>query len=1294
LFQEFFISFSHYFQRTLNNFGAEFFSKIKLSSMNRILLLLLPAILSYSCARFQYKVISEHKDWAQQLPPEDEQPEHTVYLIGDCGDSDLGERSLALDLLDRKLKTAPESSHVIFLGDNIYPGGLPPDPANKDYELANHRLQVQIDILKDYKGHPVFIPGNHDWYNYGLTGLNTQEDTIEKRINVMRGEDPEEDDDWENYFLPDDGCSGPEVIEVNDRLAILVIDSQWWLTNWNKEPRINDGCETKSRKAFAYHFAEVLKKQKFKNVIIATHHPPYTYGPHGGHYTVKQHIFPLTDIAKKAYVPLPGLGSIYAILRGMLGINQDNPHPDYKELTNAILHAAKLYGSFIFVSGHEHNMQYIEAEQQYFVVSGGGSKNNPVGMGKGSQFAFADKKEQGFSQLDFYKDGSVWVQFWATESGNPDGRVVFRKKVKDKLPIPSEDKVYDFSEYESGIDTISRKILDTPVEEKGWFHNMMLGKHYRTLYTYDYDMPVLDLSAFQGGVETGKRGGGNQTNSLRLENSEGRQWVMRAMQKDASKLIPYPFNQIAASQYLVEDSFLSTHPFAAFAIPHMASAIGVYHTNPKLYYIPKQPVLGLENEDYGGAVYLVEERPDDDWRDLASFGNSKKIIGTPDVLEKMMKNHKHKTDQNFTVRSRLFDIIVGDWDRHGDQWRWASYKHDDHTLYRPIPRDRDQPFAKYDGFLTKLISMTSPPTKQLKVYKPKMKNIKWETYAARYFDRVFLNELTWEEWEAEVRHIQENLTDETIDIALKSWPEPVYNETGEKLAGNIKYRRDNLMDIARKHYEFFAKEVEVIGTNKKEKFIVERLNNDETRVTVYNNKKGSENDTIVYQRVFYTKETKEIRLYGLNGDDKFEITGKVRKGPLVRIIGGLDEDEFEDSSKVSGWCKKTKIYDSVNGNELKKKSGETKDLRSNIQENNMFNLKDHHYEFDYLVPFPMIGFNPDDGVAVGASLVYTQYGFKKVPYAVKHNFKATFAFATSATSIEYQGDFIRFFGGMDLLLDAKYQAPQFVVNYFGLGNETINTRITRDEFDYNRVRQSMAALKPMIKKGFAANRGSITLGPLAEMVMVEDTPGRFITSDANGLPDDIFERKYYAGGEFAFNFANPNSLMMPTRGLKLKASAGVKTDLRDTDMTHFPILGEMTIYQNIDFKSNLVFATRIGTQHNFGEFEFFQAPILGGNTNLRGFRSERFSGRTSFYHNLDLRWKMFYSRNRVIPFSVGITGGFDYGRVWLDDENSDTWHHAYGGGLWIAPVDFFVLYFEMFRSLEGDRFTFKAGYAF
>ena len=398
--------------------------------MKRALILIISLLIIQSCASYKTKVANSYKDWAKELPSNDLQLDHTVYLIGDAGNSNLGEKSAALQLLETKLKTAPKSSHVIFLGDNIYPGGLPPDPSLKDYELANHRLNAQIDILKEYKGEPLFLPGNHDWYDYGLSGLATQEDTIEKRINVMRGKPADDDEDWGNYFLPDNGCSGPEVIEVNDRLVIIVIDSQWWLTDWDNEPKINNGCEAKSRKAFTFLFGETIKKYKSKNVIIAMHHPLYTYGPHGGQYSAKQHLFPLTSLSKNLYIPLPALGSLFAFLRGTVGSKQDSPHPEYKDLKHALLNAAKINGNFIFVAGHEHNMQYIEEDRQQFIVSGAGSKNSPVALGKGSEFGFSDKIEQGFSQIDFYKDGSAWLQYWITDQTNPEGKVVYQKKNK------------------------------------------------------------------------------------------------------------------------------------------------------------------------------------------------------------------------------------------------------------------------------------------------------------------------------------------------------------------------------------------------------------------------------------------------------------------------------------------------------------------------------------------------------------------------------------------------------------------------------------------------------------------------------------------------------------------------------------------------------------------------------------------------------------------------------------------------------------------------------------------------
>jgi hypothetical protein len=482
--------------------------------MKRAFTLIIPLLVLYSCSSYKTKIDNNWKNWAEHVPTDDFKIDHTVYLIGDAGYSKLGEKSAGLKLLERKLKTAGENSHVLFLGDNVYPSGLPQDPSLEEYELPNHRLNAQIEILEDYKGHPIFLPGNHDWYS-GLSGLITQEDTVERRINLMRGKDAEDDEDWENYFLPDDGCSGPEVIEVNERLVIIVIDSQWWLTDWDKEPRINDGCEAKSRKAFSFLFNETVKKYKKRNVIIAMHHPLYTYGPHGGYYSTKQHLFPLTQLKKNLYIPLPGLGSIFAFLRGTIGSTQDVVHPEYKDLKHSLLNAAKINGNFIFVAGHEHNMQYIEEDRQHFIVSGSGSKNSPSSLGKGSEFSFGNKVEQGFAQIDFYEDGSAWLQYWVTDVNNPDGKVAYRKKIKNTLPIADTEIKFDFSEYYEKKDTITSQVLSKRVEKKGWFHNMMLGKHYRDIYTYEYDIPVLNLDTFNGGMTPIKRGGGNQTNSLR-----------------------------------------------------------------------------------------------------------------------------------------------------------------------------------------------------------------------------------------------------------------------------------------------------------------------------------------------------------------------------------------------------------------------------------------------------------------------------------------------------------------------------------------------------------------------------------------------------------------------------------------------------------------------------------------------------------------------------------------------------------------------------------------------------------
>ena len=124
----------------------------------------------------------------------------------------------------------------------------------------------------------------------------------------------------------------------------------------------------------------------------------------------------------------------------------------------------------------------------------------------------------------------------------------------------------------------------------------------------------------------------------------------------------------------------------------------------------------------------------------------------------------------------------------------------------------------------------------------------------------------------------------------------------------------------------------------------------------------------------------------------------------------------------------------------------------------------------------------------------------------------------------------------------------------------------------------------------------------------------------------------------------------------------------NNDATDFgTIRTSLSFYQSLDPKENLVFASRIGFEHNIGDdFEFYHAPNIGGNESLRGFRAERFYGNTAFYQNIDLRARLFSSYNKTLPFTFGLFAGFDHGRVWVDDDTSDVWHYNYGGGFWIA----------------------------
>ena len=521
------------------------------------------------------------------------------------------------------------------------------------------------------------------------------------------------------------------------------------------------------------------------------------------------------------------------------------------------------------------------------------------------------------------------------------------------------------------------------------------------------------------------------------------------------------------------------------------------------------------------------------------------------------------------------------------------------------------------------------------------------------------------------------------------------------MAETLKARRNNLLSIARDMYEYLAKDVDVVGTEKRDLFKIERLDDERTRVRVYDTNKQGEEENMFYDRTFLRSETKEIRIYGLDGGDFFNLTGVVSKGIKIRIIGGLGDDHVNDASKVGGGANKTLIYDSPelakdekdDGNHIIAGPSTALRLKSDPRYNTLYR-RSLDYEFDFASTLPAFGFNPDAGLLLGLNSVITTYGFKKSPYATQHSITGKYAFGTSGVALDYSGEFLDVFGKWEFQLDAHFQTPLYAINFYGLGNETVNPEVEDpDNFDidFNRVNQQVLSIMPAFSKRINA-ASTFLFGPTFESIRVDSTGNdgdlRFISTITDQLDPNVFDDLQYIGFRALLDYKNQDNSAFPTRGVGFFTEVGWKSLVDNVDRSFPYINSSFSIYFPFDNYGTVVFATRAGVEHRFNsEFEFFQAARLSGNgsgANIRGFRRDRFAGNTAFFQNFDLRWKFISSKNKKVPFSVGILAGFDYGRVWLEDENSNIWHYSYGGGIFLSPLDVISIHASAFVG-DGDR---------
>ncbi len=1186
----------------------------------------------------------------------------TFYFIGDAGGAKPNGSTDALQALQKMLDTeSSEKDYTVFLGDNIYEAGLPKKEA-KTRKDAEHKLQAQVDAVSSFKGDVVFIPGNHDWYSEGLTGLKRQEEFIEKAL------------DDKDAFQPENGCP-IESISVSDDIELIIIDTQWYLENWDKNPTMNDECEIKTRAGFFLEIESEFKKNNGKTILVAMHHPMFTNGIHGGTFAIEKHLFPF-----QGKIPLPGIASLVTQVRGQGGVSiQDKVNKRYTELMDRLATLSYDTNKVVFISGHEHNLQYIENNGIKQIVSGSGAKKSAVRLRNDGLFAYGG---QGFAVLDVYEDGASEVRYYAATNGEPT--LLFEKKLFDK------DIEYDASNLPSQFEPFKEASIYSKEDvDKSDGYKKLWGNHYRNVYGTNVKVPVLTLDTLKGGMIIDRKGGGHQTRSLRLVDPNGRNFALRAVKKSAVQFIQsvvFKDNFVQEefrdtfTEEVILDFYTSSHPYATLAVGTLADAIDVYHTNPELVWMPKHPALGKYNETYGDELYIIEERPDDGFIDIASFGKPDHIESTSDLLENLRDDEEYSVDQASYIRARLFDMLIGDWDRHADQWRWARFDSKDGKVYKPIPRDRDQVFSNYDGTLLSVAKALIPPARQFQTYGPELKDIEWMNIAGSKLDIAVLPNATKKEWLAQAAYIQENLTDVAIDNAFLKFPKEVQDERLDDVKQSLKLRRGYLLDIAEEYFNQLSKLVVIKGTDKDDHFEITREEGG-TRIQVSRIKDGEVKKPFI-DRLLDPKETKEIWVYGLDDDDTFHVSGKGKNPIFMRIIGGQNNDVYtiDDGRRLKVYDHKTKPNTVV-------KRGGANFKRSNIYTNNT-------YDFNKIITkvnsiLPSIGFNPDDGVIIGLQDTYTVKGFKNDPYHRKHVFKAGYFFATSGFDLSYDGEFANSIGEWNLKVGARFTSENFALNFFGFGNDSVNQD---DEFDldFNRVKTGINEVHIGVVKD--NNYGSrIGFIAKAERIEIENNEDRFITL-AFDETNAIFDSQYFAGIEGSYQFLSANNPANPSKGMEFLLKVGSKLNLKDSDRIYGYVAPTLGFYNSLSRNKRLVLKTKVQGQFNIGDnFEFYQGATLGARNGLRGFRNERFTGESALAGSADIRYSFRQFKTGLLPIQIGIFGGADVGRVWFDGEDSDIWHNSLGGGFWVNAVDTISGQFGAFTSDDGLRISFGFG---
>jgi hypothetical protein len=814
--------------------------------------------------------------------------------------------------------------------------------------------------------------------------------------------------------------------------------------------------------------------------------------------------------------------------------------------------------------------------------------------------------------------------------------------------------------------------------KKSGIYRFFFGDLNRDLWDIPFEVEVLDLAKEAGGLTPSELSGGKQTLGLRFDGADGRIYQFRSIVKDATRGIP-GILRIDPVSSIVQDQSSAQFPLGALVVSEFLEAAGVLVATPRPVIMPDDPRLGKYRELFAGRMGWIEERPNELEDGGAAFAGSSKITGTEALYENLEEDPRNYVDVVGYLKARLIDMFVGDWDRHFNQWRWASFDDDDLVRWEPIPRDRDWALNRIDGLIVRWAGLYYPQYRGFSAEYPSPFNYH---FSAQFLDRRLLSALPREAFVETAEELQAEFDDATIERAVGVLP-PGYREAvGDQLVSELKQRRDGLRAQAIEYYDLLARWVDVTATDADDVATITGLPDGFVRLEIESRYEGR---TIPkFSRTFDPAETDEIRLYMQGGEDEVRIFGEDIDDIRLRLVGNKGDDEFLD--ETSG--KNVKVYDDDGDNRYELGGRGSVNETEHDDPDEMQHLALIWQTRDWgnaWTVLPRFSYDTDVGAFIGATITRYGFGFRHDPYRTFAQLRA-----------EVGPSFDRSRGGLDVMRTLNDDGLQFglhgqwmtgpTTRFFGVGNET--TGDADDDF-------------------YLANRGIIELG--LRLASHPDHPLALhagpVVVLAGGVESQgtVFEgTDLYGAGEFSqlgaaagAHYRSVDNPSFPTSGGTLRMDGRVFPSVLDVQEAFGSGKIEARYYlaaPDVPFAPAL--HLRSGGQKVWGAAPFYELAYLGDAGLLPGYRPNRFAGQEAVSASALGRIKLF----TFSPFGeldVGVHGIASTGRVWVDGEDSDEWHNGFGGGLWILPPAFGKpLSVSLVRGEDETRTYVRLGFPF